>query len=137
MAQPKVLIVDDDADSRAVLHDALGGQPYTLLEARDGEEALDIADRELPDLILLDVLLPGQDGDLVLRKLRNTQKTKSIPVILVTALDILDSQVWASLGESDVDHIRKPVSSVVLRAKVQAILRSRAPRAEEPPTVSA
>jgi DNA-binding response OmpR family regulator len=125
MSQPKVLIVDDDTDSRAVLRDVLGREPYNLLEASDGQQALEIAASELPDLILLDVMMPGMDGALVLRNLMEHEKTRSIPVILVTALDLLDAQACACLGNGAMDHICKPFSSAVVRSRVRALLHSR------------
>ena len=64
------MIVDDDVNSRAVLCDVLGGEPYTLLEAADGQRALELANNELPDLILLDIMMPGMDGNLILHKLK-------------------------------------------------------------------
>jgi CheY-like chemotaxis protein len=70
MNQPAILIVDDDESNRGVLCDALGGEPYKLLEAANGQQALDIADKEQPDLILLDVLMPGMDGIATLQKLK-------------------------------------------------------------------
>lgn len=125
MSQPKILIVDDDANSRAVLCDALAGEPYTLLESPDGAQAIQMACRESPDLILLDIMMPGCDGDLVLRRLKEQEETRNIPVIMVTALDIMEAQVCESLGSGAADHIRKPFSSVVVRARVRAALRFR------------
>ena len=125
MSQPKVLIVDDDADSRAVLRDVLNAEPYNLLEAVDGQQALQIAASELPDLILLDIMMPGLDGDLFLHKLKGQEKTRSIPVILVTALDLLNTQACACLGNGAVDHICKPFSSAVVRSRVRAVLHFR------------
>ena len=108
------MIVDDDANSRAVLCDVLGGEPYTLLEAADGQHALELANSELPDLILLDIMMPGMDGDIVLHKLKEQEKTRSIPVIMVTALNS-DTQISVCLDNGAVDHICKPFSSMVVR----------------------
>jgi len=124
MLQPKVLIVDDDASIRTVLRDVLSGEPYTLLEAADGQQALQLADSEQPDLILLDIMMPGMDGDLILRKLKEQEKTRSIPVIMVTALN-LDTQISTCLDDGAVDHIGKPFSGMVVRSRVRAALRSR------------
>jgi CheY-like chemotaxis protein len=134
MPQPKILIVDDDANSRAVLCDVLGGEPYTLLEAADGRRALELANEETPDLVLLDVLMPGMDGLGVLHKLKEQETTRSIPVIMVTAsnLDALES---LCLDGGAMDHIYKPFSSMVVRSRVRAALRSRAVAAgDKPPT---
>ena len=125
MRRPIVIIVDDDANSRAVLCDVLGGEPYTLLEAVDGQDALELANREMPDLILLDVLMPGMDGLGVLHRLKEQEKTRSIPVIMITALN-LDAQVSVCLDGGAADHICKPFSGIVVRSRVRAALRSRA-----------
>jgi len=119
------LIVDDDANSRAVLCDVLSGEPYILLEAANGQHALELAHNEPPDLILLDIMMPGMDGLGVLHKLKKQEKTRPIPVIMVTALN-LDSQVSVCLDGGAVDHIGKPFSSMVVRSRVRAALRSRA-----------
>jgi pilus assembly protein CpaE len=128
--QPTILIVDDDDNSRSVLCDALGGEPYRLLEAVDGQQALDIANRELPDLILLDVLMPGMDGFATLHKLQGQEKTRYIPVIMVTALN-MDSQISVCLDGGAIDHIVKPFSGLVVRARVRAALRNRVAAAEK------
>ncbi len=92
MHQPKILIVDDDENNRALLSDTLAGEHYTLLEAVNGNDALKVAEKETPDLILLDVLMAGLDGITTLRKLKEQEKTRHIPVIMVTALN-LDTQI--------------------------------------------
>lgn len=101
MPRPKVIIVDDDANSRAVLCDVLGGEPYTLLEAADGQNALELVNREMPDLILLDVLMPGMDGLGVLHKLKEQEKTRSIPVIMITATKRQSCSASTMTGRTD------------------------------------
>ena len=123
MDQPKVLIVDDDDNNRGVLCDALGGEPYRLLEAADGQQALDIAYKEVPDLILLYVIMPGMDGLATLHQLKAQEETRDIPVIMVTALN-LDSQISLCLDGGAIDHIVKPFSGLVVRARVRAALRN-------------
>ena len=123
MHQPKILIVDDDENNRMVLSDALAGEHYTLLEAVNGNDALKVAEKETPDLILLDVLMPGLDGITTLRKLKEQEKTRHIPVIMVTALN-LDTQISICLDEGAIDHIPKPFSNIVVRARVRAALRA-------------
>jgi pilus assembly protein CpaE len=130
MDQPKVLIVDDDDNSRSVLCDALGSEPYRFLEAVDGHQALNIANEELPDLILLDVLMPGMDGLATLRQLKAQEKTRHIPVIMVTALN-MDSQISQCLDGGAIDHIVKPFSGLVVRARVRAALRNHPSSAAE------
>jgi CheY-like chemotaxis protein len=120
--------VDDDDNNRGVLCDALGGEPYRLLEAAGGQQALDIADKEQPDLILLDVLMPGVDGIATLQKLKADDRTRHIPVIMVTALN-LDTQVSMCLDQGAIDHVAKPFSNLVVRARVRAGLQNRRPMA--------
>ncbi len=123
MHQPKILIVDDDENNRMVLSDAFDGEHYTLLEAFNGNDALKVAEKEMPDLILLDIIMPGLDGITVLRKLKEQEKTRHIPVIVVSALN-LDTQVTICLDEGAIDHIAKPFSNLVVRARVRAALRA-------------
>jgi CheY-like chemotaxis protein/MinD-like ATPase involved in chromosome partitioning or flagellar assembly len=123
MHQPKILIVDDDENNRAVLSDLLEGEHYTLLEAINGNDALKVVEKEMPDLILLDIIMPGQDGITILRKLKEQEKTRSIPVIVVSALN-LDTQVTICLDEGAIDHIAKPYSNIVVRARIRAALRA-------------
>ena len=68
-----------------VLSDALDGEHYTLLEAINGNDALKVAEKEMPDLILLDMFMPGMDGITTLRKLKEQEQTRHIPVIVVSA----------------------------------------------------
>ena len=119
MHQPKILIVDDDENNRALLSDTLAGEHYTLLEAVNGNDALKVAEKETPNLILLDVLMAGLDGITTLRKLKEQEKTRHIPVIMVTALN-LDTQISICLDEGAIDHIPKPFSNIVVRARVRA-----------------
>jgi DNA-binding response OmpR family regulator len=105
-----------------VLCDALGGEPYRLLEAVDGRQALDIADKEQPELILLDVLMPGLDGVATLQELKADDRTRHIPVIMVTVLD-RDAKVSQCLNEGAIDHIAKPISNLMVRARVRAVLQ--------------
>ena len=123
MPLPKILIVDDNENNRTLLCDALGGEPYTFLEAADGQEALKIADEQMPDLILLDIMMPGIDGAIVLQKLKEQERTRLIPVIMVTALN-QDSQIATCLDDGAIDHTAKPFSGLVVRARVRAALRS-------------
>ena len=123
MHQPKILIVDDDENNRMVLADALGGGQYTILEAVNGNDALKVVEKEMPDLILLDVLMAGMDGITTLRKLKEQVQTRHIPVIMITVLN-LDTQISICLDEGAIDHIPKPFSNVVVRARVRAALRA-------------
>jgi CheY-like chemotaxis protein/MinD-like ATPase involved in chromosome partitioning or flagellar assembly len=128
MNQATILIVDDDENNRTVLCDALGGEPYALLEAVDGTQALEMARKELPDLVLLDVMMPNIDGAVVLQTLKSHESTRHIPVIMVTALN-MESQISMCLDRGAIDHIAKPFSALLVRARVRAALRDRTPAA--------
>ena len=130
MQPTKILIVDDDALVRTLLRHTLSNEPYTLLEADDGNQALEMVDQELPDLILLDVMMPGLDGLDVLRQLQQQEHTRKIPVIMITALN-QDLQVSSCLDAGAVDHISKPFSPLVVQARARAALRSHATAAPD------
>jgi len=121
----KVLIVDDDENNRDVMFDALESNDYELFLAEDGHDALRKVDADLPDVILLDIMMPGLDGIETLQRLKANEKTKHVPVIMVTALS-MESQVAMCLDEGAVDHVTKPFSNVVLRARVRAAVRAKA-----------
>jgi DNA-binding response OmpR family regulator len=124
MDQPKVLVVDDDEVIHTLMRYCLDGEPYTVLDALDGQRALEIADQEMPDLILLDVMMPGLDGMAVLRLLKTQDRTRRIPVIMFTALN-QEWQISEFLDAGAIDHIGKPFTALVLRARVRATLRNR------------
>ena len=124
MDQPKVLVVDDDQVIRTLMRYCVDGEAYTLLEAADGQQGLEIAEQELPDLILLDVMMPGLDGMAVLRRLKAQNRTRHISVIMLTALN-QEAQVSEWLDAGAIDHIGKPFSALVLLARVRAALRDR------------
>ncbi|MBN7818551.1 two-component system response regulator [Bowmanella yangjiangensis] len=118
--QPSILIVDDEPANLKVLKLVLQEQ-YRLIFARSGEEALNIAKRDKPDLILLDVMMPGMTGFDVCLQLKADTALASIPVIFVTALkDEVDETRGFDLGA--VDYITKPVTPAVVRARVRTHL---------------
>lgn len=117
-----ILIVDDDALVREVLHDFLDSQGYQIGFAQNGYEALDKVAELLPDLILLDVMMPGMDGFEVCRHLKAHPQWRHIPIILVTALN--DKQDMARGIEAGADDfLSKPVNSTELRARARSMLR--------------
>jgi len=119
-ARPKLLLVDDEPTNLQVLKQILGND-YRLLFARDGEKALQLAQQEKPDLILLDVMMPGMSGITVCRSLKADASLCAIPVIFVTALsDERDEAEGFSAGA--VDYVTKPVSPVIVRARVRTHL---------------
>ena len=120
MRAQKVLIVDDEPANLRVLKKILGDL-YRLTFAKSGEEALRLVERELPDLILLDVMMPGMTGFDVCQALKQNPLSKGIPVMFVTALsDDVDEAKGFDVGA--VDYITKPVSPAVVKARVRTHL---------------
>jgi DNA-binding response OmpR family regulator len=119
--QPVVLAADDDEDILALIAFRLEHSGYTVLQARDGEEALDLARTSSPDLAVLDVMMPKIDGFEVTRRLREDDSTSRMPIILLTART-QETDVQRGFDAGADDYIRKPFSPQELRARVQAIL---------------
>ena len=118
--RPRVLAVDDEPTNLQVLRQVLGAD-YRLLFATDGTRALQIARQQQPELILLDVMMPGMDGYTVCRTLKADAATRAIPVVFVTALnDVADEAHGFDVG--CVDYIAKPFSAAVVRARVKTHL---------------
>jgi response regulator RpfG family c-di-GMP phosphodiesterase len=117
-----ILIVDDQLTGRETLAALLGNQGYQLAFASEGAEALKQAMLLGPDLILLDVMMPGMDGFEVCRRIRATPEIADVSVIIVTALDDRDSRLLGIEAGAD-DYITKPFDRVELRARVRMITR--------------
>ncbi len=129
----KILIIEDEKDIIKMLEYNLKKEGFRVVDARDGEDALDLASREHPDLILLDLMLPGMDGLEVCRALKKESKTGSIPVIMLTAKSQeSDKVVGLELGADD--YVIKPFSLRELVARIKAVLR-RATEKEKPPEI--
>jgi putative two-component system response regulator len=117
-----VLIVDDNPMGRETLKDLLEGQGYTLAFATDGPEALRQATTLTPDVILMDVMMPGMDGFEVCRRMRADALLAEVPVIMVTALDD-DGSRLRGLGVGADDFISKPFNRTELRTRIRTITR--------------
>jgi signal transduction histidine kinase len=117
-----ILIVDDDHPTRTALEGLLSQGGYRLGLATSGREALDMATTLRPDLILLDVMMPGMDGFAVCRGLRADPVLAEVPVIMITALDDRDSRVEGIAAGAD-DFLSKPIDFVELEARVRTITR--------------
>jgi type II secretory ATPase GspE/PulE/Tfp pilus assembly ATPase PilB-like protein/CheY-like chemotaxis protein len=116
-----VLLVEDEDQLRRVMKDLLERDGYTVAEARDGVQALDQVDRVAPDVIILDLNLPGLDGYSVLTQLRSRPSTRSIPVMVLTAKGDEDNEVRVfELGADD--FITKPFRARALSARLEAVL---------------
>jgi len=120
-AQPVILAADDDEDILELVTFRLERSGYTVLQARNGEEALALAREARPDLAVLDVMMPKMDGFELTRKLREDPATSRMPIILLTAR-AQDADVQQGFDAGADDYLRKPFSPQELRARVQAIL---------------
>ena len=115
----KILVVDDEVDIVDFIDDYLTGEGYEVIKAYDGVEALDKIRQDLPDLVVLDVMLPGLDGFEVCKQMR-TEST--VPILMVTAKDTdVDKIVGLEIGADD--YMLKPFNPRELVARVKAILR--------------
>ena len=121
----RILIVDDERHNRQLLEVMLKPEGFVLLSAASGEEALAVVANQQPDLILLDIMMPGMDGYQVAGKIKGNLDTKNIPVIMVTALDDRDARMLA-LGAGAEDCLTKPVDRAELCMRVRNLLRLKA-----------
>ena len=129
MAPPKLLIVEDDPDIVKLLRYNLEKEHFSIRSCRLGEEALRVAKEELPDLIILDLMLPGVDGLEVCRTLKKTPLLASIPVLMLTARgEEVDRIVGLELGADD--YVTKPFSVRELILRVKTILKRKTSSAE-------
>lgn len=109
----KILIVDDSPSETVKLRDILQKNGHDVIEAINGEEGLPIAEEEMPDLILMDVVMPGMNGFQATRKLTRGEKTKDIPVIIVSTKNQETDRVWGK-RQGAKDYLTKPVEEADL-----------------------
>ena len=121
----RILIVDDERLNRELLEVLLAPEGYVLLTASSGEEALAVIAEQQPDLILLDVLMPGLDGYEVTARIKSDPSTTNIPVVMVTALDDVNARMLG-LSAGAEEFLSKPVDRVELRVRVRNLLRLKA-----------
>ena len=121
-ASDVVLIVDDVPDNLAVLHDALDESGYTVLVATSGEAALDRAAQAVPDVVLLDAMMPGMDGFEVARRLKSAPRTSHIPIIFMTGHGDIPMSVRA-MKAGAIDFLAKPFRDQDMLDAVAAALR--------------
>lgn len=126
LEQPYILVVDDDPDIVDSLMSVLKSQPYRLQAARDGQQCIEMIGKKIPDLLILDLLLPKMDGFAVVRELRKDTRYAGLPIIILTALaeDASRRRYELELGkEMDVqEYLEKPVAPTVLLSRVSKIL---------------
>jgi len=127
-SKEKILIVDDESNIRQILETRLSIRGYTVITAANGEEAINLFQKEQPDLIILDIMIPKIDGYTVCTELR---KKSNVPIIILTALgDVSDRVMGLEFGADD--YVIKPFSPKELEARIRSILR-RTVRINEPP----
>lgn len=131
MAKGTILIVEDEKDIRELLRHNLEREQYRVLVAESGEEGLKLARRDRPDLVLLDLMLPGMDGLEVCRSLRADGQTRRIPIVMLTARSE-DADVVAGLELGADDYVTKPFQPRVLLARLRSVLRRLDAEREEP-----
>jgi len=122
MAKKHVLLVEDDEDILELLRYILSEEGYTVDGAVTGEDALRLLVTKLPDLVILDLMLPGLDGMEICKMIKRDPKTSHIPIVMLTARSE-DSDIVAGLELGADDYITKPFSPRVLIARVRAVLR--------------
>jgi two-component system cell cycle response regulator len=118
----RILVVDDIEANVKLLEAKLAAEYYDVLTAHDGPTALAVAAAESPDIILLDVMMPGMDGFAVCRRLKDDPATRHIPVVLVTALDGRSDRIEGLEAGAD-DFLTKPIDDVMLFARVRSLTR--------------
>ena len=119
----KVLVVDDEPRNVRILQIHLNAQGYTVYTAADGVEALDIVEKDAPDLILLDINMPKMDGFEVVKRIRADKATEFIPIVMITALrDTRENRIRSIEAGAD-DFIEKPFDSLEVLARVRSLLR--------------
>ncbi len=124
MAKQSILVIDDEKDILKLLQYNLEKEGYHVLPAKTGEDGLELAKHKLPDLIVLDLMLPGIDGLEVCKLIRGQKSTSHIPILMLTAKSTeTDQIVGLELGATD--YITKPFSIKVLLARVKNIFRNK------------
>ena len=119
----KILVVDDEPRNVRILQIQLNAQGYTVCTAADGLEALDTVEKEVPDLILLDINMPRMDGFEVIKQIRADKATEFIPIVMITALrDTRENRIKSIEAGAD-DFIEKPFDSLEVLARVRSLLR--------------
>lgn len=127
--QPSVMIVEDDATVRTVVGDYLRASGWTVIQHSDGRSAGRALERELPDILVVDRMLPGLTGDELCRRVR---ATSDIPIIMLTALGAVDQRIRGLEHGAD-DYIAKPFAMKELQLRMQAQLRRHSPSSPAAP----
>ena len=123
-AKHRILIVDDEPLNVKLFAAILSSDSHDIIRAYNGEQALTKVNEECPDLILLDIMMPGMDGFEVTRRLKGSFETKDIPIILITAFDVVDYKVIGHEAGAD-EFLNKPIKAPELKSRVKSLLRTK------------
>ena len=126
MTPARILVVEDNPLNLKLARDVLTFAKYDVIEAQSGEDALRVAQETPPDLVLMDLQLPGIDGTETLRRLRESALGPDVPVVAVTALAMAEDKERAAHAGFD-GYIEKPISARALPGQIEAFLSGRAP----------
>ena len=118
----KILIADDSATIRSALSRLVEKMGYKVIQARDGSEAVELYERECPDLVLMDVIMPVMDGYDAARRMREIRPDEWAPIIFLSSMEA-DQDLDRAIEAGGDDYLVKPVSFVVLNAKIRAMHR--------------
>ncbi len=138
MSKKKILVVDDEEDIRYVLRRFLEESDYEVLEAKGGPQCLELIEKEKPDLVILDIIMPGMSGWEVCRHIKQNEAYEGIPVSMLSVLSD-PSDVNKSLTYSNADtHLSKPIDFIRLSNTVKDLLKKpkkpgKKPKAKKPP----
>ena len=124
MEQAKILIVDDQEVNRFALNEFVETLGHLCFEAENGRDALEKVKSLKPDLILLDIMMPGIGGQEVLHALKQDREFRNVPVIMISALDDMEKVRWC-IEEGALDYLVKPFDTILLRARINAGLVSK------------
>jgi DNA-binding response OmpR family regulator len=130
----QILVVEDDPDIRIALEQNLGDAGYVVSAAGTARDALRLADSSAPDLVLLDLMLPDRPGGEVCRALRNNPRTRTVPVIMVSARSGEDERV-AGLEQGADDYVQKPFSMRELLLRIEAVLKRTRQQVDHQPRI--
>ncbi|MEM9304731.1 MAG: response regulator [Pseudomonadota bacterium] len=123
-AELKILVVDDSKTIVTVLRKMLSQNGYTVFTAVDGKEAIELATQHRPDVIFLDIVMPGMNGFAALRGLRRGQETRSIPVIMMSGNEQATEEFYVQRIGAD-DFMKKPFSRAEVFARIERLLANR------------
>ena len=120
MPVKKILVVDDSPTERHVLTEILQKAGYSVVIAESGEQAIEVAKREIPDLVLMDVVMPGMNGYQATRTITREETTRHIPVIMCTSKGQETDKIWG-MRQGAHDYMVKPIDGIVLLGKISAL----------------